>query len=787
MDATDFPILSPYLPQRFQSLIWSLLDSDLARSAIFYAERYFAMYQLRRDELPDSQRFQQDHQARHLYATALLRGGLTYSALCVVDLARDQQCSGCLEVKAKCSTALGRYRQARECLEAALNSIAQAPSIMTPTRIAQYPLEEASIHCRSGTMALKGNLQEQAACSFRKALAIDRYTWEAFEGLCALGNPPEVDDIFPPRPRPIRPIAPEENPLRPRGPIATGAGFFTPDIGSVGGNLFPVIPARRPEISQPQPFRMAPVASSRDSIASTDSPFQMADTTFHQIHRTSRSQPIIPTSNQQQITRPLSSADEAGPIPKKLRSAAVQPEPPKPIKTLKAAGEDISRKGLNAKASTSTKNNQASTSNVVRRSTRLQSTSGSKQSKSSNNRRRQLAHGRSKSIESEMDDDTEGAYPPSPPAVANTPRSEGSASPGNWTAANDAAAQEAYDIEVAEYYIYDLTRLFARATRALTMYDSAKCLTELEELPSVHQQTPWVLAMVGRAHYEEDGLCGNVTQAERAFIAVRTLEPYRVWDMEVYSTLLWHLQRPVQLSFLAQELISIDPRSAQAWIAVGNLFSLQKERPQALTCFRRAFQMDPACAYAFTLSGHESIDEDPDKAINFFQSALRVDPRHYNAWYGLGTCYLRMSKLRLAEYHFRKAAEIHPNNAVLLGCVGMVVERRGDREGALALFNEAVGLAPENALVRYRRAKVYISMRKYESAIEDLEYLRSTSPEESNVVFQLAKVYRLVGDEVKSAQLLAIARDISPKSMGKIKKLLETVKDEMTEDKMDEG
>ena len=33
---------------------------------------------------------------------------------------------------------------------------------------------------------------------------------------------------------------------------------------------------------------------------------------------------------------------------------------------------------------------------------------------------------------------------------------------------------------------------------------------------------------------------------------------------------------------------------------------------------------------------------------------------------------MRMSKLRLAEYHFRKASEIHPQNAVLLGCVGMV-------------------------------------------------------------------------------------------------------------------
>lgn len=31
-----------------------------------------------------------------------------------------------------------------------------------------------------------------------------------------------------------------------------------------------------------------------------------------------------------------------------------------------------------------------------------------------------------------------------------------------------------------------------------------------------------------------------------------------------------------------------------------------------------------------------------------------------------------MSKVRLAEYHYRKALEIHPRNAVLMGCVGMV-------------------------------------------------------------------------------------------------------------------
>lgn len=44
--------------------------------------------------------------------------------------------------------------------------------------------------------------------------------------------------------------------------------------------------------------------------------------------------------------------------------------------------------------------------------------------------------------------------------------------------------------------------------------------------------------------------------------------------------------------------------------------------------------------------------------------------------YGLGTCYMRMSKIRLADYHYRKAVKIHPQNAVLLGCVGMVSRKR---------------------------------------------------------------------------------------------------------------
>ncbi|KAI0029819.1 hypothetical protein K488DRAFT_55521 [Vararia minispora EC-137] len=786
-DATDAsPSFLPLLAQRFTTLIWQCLDADLTKSALFYAERYFSL---------DST----NHDARHLYATSLLRASQIHSALFLTNHPEQEQCASCFEIKAKCCTALGRHRQAREALELAVQIPAYTPTPAMALRTARAFPEEAVLHARSGLQALKGNLPDQARTSLRQALALNPMLWEAFEGLCQLGSIPEIEDLFPSRPAPIKRSMHDEPPLPPppRAPVpaSAGLGFFTPELNGGGAHTL-----RRPDVL---PFRLGTVHP-RESLFSDTSSFA-PDNSVLQAHHRFRA----PTS---QNSRPLSSADEAGPAHKRLRPNAhstAQPSllrPPSAALTTAKSDSDSTAATTTARAKKArpalTHFNLFSSSGQpsaaqpkaraaaapadaagTRRSARLMgggtngtANGGATKAAPPPARDRRRAHTRTRSRSTESDGDDE-------PSVGS-PRSDGS----SWAAAAEQAAQDAYDAELADQYIYDLMRLFASATRALAVYDTALCMEELDKLPHKHQRSPHVMAMVGRAHYERT----DYMAAERAFQAVRMLEPYRMWDMEVYSTLLWHLRRKVQLAFLAQELVAIDPRAPEAWIAIGNTFSLERQRAQALACFRRAQQLDPGCAYAFTLAGHETIDEDVDKAVLAFQTALRADPRHYNAWYGLGTCYLRMSKIRMAEYHYRKAAEIHPNNAVLLGCVGMAVERRGDRGGALALFNEAVKLSPENALVRYRRAKMLIGLKRYEAAIKDLEVLRDTSPDESNVVFQLARAYRLVGDGVRAAQMLAVARDVSPKSVGKIKKLMETVKDEEAvpgggeDEKMDE-
>lgn len=112
---TTSPPFLPQIGQRFQSLIWTCLDFDLVRSAVFYAERYHVM------EV-------NNHDARHLYATALLRSGQPHSGLELVKDVQQSKCSGCLEIKGKCCAALGRHRLAREAFDAALQDSTYTPT-----------------------------------------------------------------------------------------------------------------------------------------------------------------------------------------------------------------------------------------------------------------------------------------------------------------------------------------------------------------------------------------------------------------------------------------------------------------------------------------------------------------------------------------------------------------------------------------------------------------------------------------------------------------------------------
>ncbi|KAL4807345.1 hypothetical protein BDV18DRAFT_116042 [Aspergillus unguis] len=324
-------------------------------------------------------------------------------------------------------------------------------------------------------------------------------------------------------------------------------------------------------------------------------------------------------------------------------------------------------------------------------------------------------------------------------------------------------------------WILDLFSKIASAYFCLSRYKCSDAIQLFSSLSQGQRETPWVLAQIGRAYYEQ----AMYSDAEKYFVRVKAMAPSRSEDMEIYSTVLWHMKNDVELAYLAHELMEVDRLSPEAWCVLGNSFSHQRDHDQALKCFKRATQLDPHFAYGFTLQGHEYVaNEEYDKALDAYRNGINADSRHYNAWYGLGTVYDKMGKLDFAEQHFRNAAKINPSNAVLICCIGLVLEKTNNPKAALVQYSRACSLAPHSVLARFRKARALMKLQDLRSALVELKVLKDMAPDEANVHYLLGKLYKMLHEKANAIKHFTTALNLDPKAAQYIKDAMEALDDD---------
>jgi anaphase-promoting complex subunit 3 len=309
-------------------------------------------------------------------------------------------------------------------------------------------------------------------------------------------------------------------------------------------------------------------------------------------------------------------------------------------------------------------------------------------------------------------------------------------------------------------WLLDLFGKLGNGYYLLSRFQCEAALEQFMSVPAPQRDTPWVQAQIGKALYQS----GEYTQAKDVFDGVKRLAPSRMEDSEVYSTVLWHLKAETDLAYLSHELVEADRLSPQAWCAVGNSFSLQRDHDQAIKCFRRATQLDPRFAYAHTLQGHEHLEnEEFDKALLAYRNAVATDRRHYYGWYGLGQVYEKMEKYDVAEKHYQCAAAINPTSAALAAHVGVVLEKQRKPRAALAQYTKACELDPRSALSRFKKARVLMILHRPQDALAELELLKDIAPDEANVHFMLGRLYKSQSDRTAAIRHFTIALNLDPK------------------------
>lgn len=734
---------------QLRALIWHSLDNNLLESALFTAERLHAFDPKSADSV-------------HLLALCLLRDAqfrqaevLTKSWLRHV---------GCAYIYAQCCLKLGGGKEnlGINALEGCKRLWAISPGWNQHTDIDRKSLPDAAaIHCVIGKLWNALGDSKKSVDEYVAAVKLNPFLWEAFSGLCNTGVSLHINHIF------------------------KQSQDMTEYCKTMPGQSQTTVTAEEPTTRSRNATENH---NQHDPFTSTGSGRDRADLSYNN-HPSFFNRLNEGTSGVSHLETPTAQSSGSG--SHDLGGANRVPDKPPPIRKTRAATSDIVTRKL---ASRSTRDNNADLKRLpaeasvpaapARRSTRLNTLKFASKLGGSERETRLATKEREREQKKRAVSARYRTNLTAAAAVGKEKEKErGSSEDVNMS---DAArpppvlqAQAKLQVdkhrEDAQLHLLEMYRKLGTGYFHLNRYHCPEALQALSSLPASQRETPRILCFMGRAYYE----MANYAEAEKLFLKVRQLDPVRTADMEVFSTILWHQRKDVELSFLAHELIELDRSSPEPWCALGNCFSLQRDHDQALKCFKRATQLNPKLAYAFTLQGHEHVsNEEYEKALVSYRSAVAADNRHYNAWYGLGKVYEKMGKYQVADKHFRTAAKINPTNAILLCCVGMVLEKMKDYSGALMQYNSAVKMSPRSALSRYRKARTLMSLQNYEASLEELTILKDLAPDEANVHFLLGKLYKRLHNKAMAIKHLTIALNLDPKAGHLIKEVIENLDEE---------
>ncbi len=117
-----------------------------------------------------------------------------------------------------------------------------------------------------------------------------------------------------------------------------------------------------------------------------------------------------------------------------------------------------------------------------------------------------------------------------------------------------------------------------------------------------------------------------------------------------------------------------------------------------------------------------------DKAATSFQIAIKSDPRHPDAYRGLGYVYLMQKKYAQAVPPLQKATQLAPQDADSFGNLGIAYLRLGNLEEAEKALRQAVKLDPKHSNWWYELALCYVGENRPEAATHAAELSVQADP-----------------------------------------------------------
>ena len=205
------------------------------------------------------------------------------------------------------------------------------------------------------------------------------------------------------------------------------------------------------------------------------------------------------------------------------------------------------------------------------------------------------------------------------------------------------------------------------------------------------QQAPEVLAMAARRAFMNYQWKETLQYAEQ----LAQMDPNVTGAAYCYMSALVVLGHKQVLFRLGHEWVEANPKSAQAWFAVGAYYYACQRYHVAQRHFCRATRLDPQCTEAWIAFGCAfcACDES-DQALASFRAAQRLSPGDHTSLLYMGMEYVRTNHLVLAHYFLEAASP--GKDPLCFHEQGVMHFLKGECHKAIHFFNNAIArIAPQ--------------------------------------------------------------------------------------------
>jgi tetratricopeptide (TPR) repeat protein len=144
---------------------------------------------------------------------------------------------------------------------------------------------------------------------------------------------------------------------------------------------------------------------------------------------------------------------------------------------------------------------------------------------------------------------------------------------------------------------------------------------------------------------------------------------------------------------------------------------------------------------------------DLNRAIQALQFYLKLQPDSPEGHFFLGRAYFTLGLYDHAFGHLKTSNKLDGSFVPALGLLGLTLLKRGNPQTAIAVFERALSLEPDNQRIftGYLNALLTNGIRlfrrhRYEEARDTLLFIRKHRPESLVAHLYLASIYRELGD-----------------------------------------